>query len=409
MSSALSHSSIVLVLAYACHPSQGSEPGAGWTWSRAISRHSRVLLLTRVDGHDYSLERAIQLEGLPIELVRVPTSLDRWPGLPPPHLRYGLWLRNARHLVGELAKSREVDVIHHLTYASDWMPPAIPRIDGALKVWGPVGGATYPPRKLLVHLSIGLRIRESVRRGVTVGVRRLLVKGALNQIDRCLALNSDSARALTSLGARQVSVRPNVVLRQRSTHDHVSEREGLSSETVDRWRAGRRAIYVGRLIESKGLQLAIEALRDGGPSADWTLLVVGNGPARSRLVKWAEALAPGRVILVGHQSQSYVARALAMADAFVFPSLHEGSPWAVAEAVQCNLPVICFDLGGSAEVAGANALLIAMNDPVRSISTALSRVSTWRPPMDRAREWDESELSAFTARVHETKPGVGRL
>ena len=34
------------------------------------------------------------------------------------------------------------------------------------------------------------------------------------------------------------------------------------------------------------------------------------------------------------------------ASVFVFPSLHDDSPWAVVEALAAGLPVVCLDLGG---------------------------------------------------------------
>ena len=37
----------VLVFAYACEPDQGSEPGAGWIWSRMLARIGEVWVITR--------------------------------------------------------------------------------------------------------------------------------------------------------------------------------------------------------------------------------------------------------------------------------------------------------------------------------------------------------------------------
>src|SRR5919106_4757910 len=42
----------ILAIAYACDPSQGSEPGAGWMWSRLLSRLGRTTVITRKNNRE---------------------------------------------------------------------------------------------------------------------------------------------------------------------------------------------------------------------------------------------------------------------------------------------------------------------------------------------------------------------
>ena len=37
----------ILVLAYACEPGTGSEPGTGWMWSRMLARFGDTTVVTR--------------------------------------------------------------------------------------------------------------------------------------------------------------------------------------------------------------------------------------------------------------------------------------------------------------------------------------------------------------------------
>src|SRR6185437_163485 len=66
---------------------------------------------------------------------------------------------------------------------------------------------------------------------------------------------------------------------------------------------------------------------------------------------------------------------LAAADIFVMPSLSEGLPLALVEAMAASLPVIASDVGGIPEVAerDAEALLIAPGD-ARALAAALARL-----------------------------------
>jgi allantoicase len=51
----------VLISAYACEPGKGSEPGAGWEWSRAAALEHEVWVLTRTKNA-LAIERALANE-----------------------------------------------------------------------------------------------------------------------------------------------------------------------------------------------------------------------------------------------------------------------------------------------------------------------------------------------------------
>jgi glycosyltransferase involved in cell wall biosynthesis len=64
-----------------------------------------------------------------------------------------------------------------------------------------------------------------------------------------------------------------------------------------------------------------------------------------------------------------------MANVFVLPSLSEGSPNALLEAMACGLPVVATRVGGVPEIAtdGATALLVPPKDPL-SLARAIDRL-----------------------------------
>ena len=51
-----------------------------------------------------------------------------------------------------------------------------------------------------------------------------------------------------------------------------------------------RLLFVGRLVEKKGLAVLLAALREAPPGAPWRLTVVGDGPLRPELERAAEGL-----------------------------------------------------------------------------------------------------------------------
>lgn len=130
-----------------------------------------------------------------------------------------------------------------------------------------------------------------------------------------------------------------------------------------------RMLFVGRVVEAKGLVIlfdAMAALEAAAP--DLTLTVVGDGPDRSRIEKEAAARGlGGRVEFLGTKSQADVAKLLATAEIFVLPSYAEGVPVVVMEALGSGVPVVASFVGGMAELVEdeTTGFLVRPGDPIQ--------------------------------------------
>ncbi|MGE0057277.1 MAG: glycosyltransferase family 4 protein [Dehalococcoidia bacterium] len=133
-----------------------------------------------------------------------------------------------------------------------------------------------------------------------------------------------------------------------------------------------RLVFVGRLIQNKGPQFLIEALPGvfaRHPEA--TLWMVGDGPLRASLeARCRELGIADRVQFLGTRSD--VADLMRDCDVFVRPSLMEGLPLTVLEAMASGLPAVATPVGGTAEVLqdGVTGRLVPPRD-VAAIETAL--------------------------------------
>lgn len=135
-------------------------------------------------------------------------------------------------------------------------------------------------------------------------------------------------------------------------------------------------IGLGRLSVEKGFDRLIDAFcRVAGEHPDWHLVIVGEGPERSRLERQIrEAALSDRIHLPGWFENPWTA--LQSADLFVLPSRYEGFPNAMLEAMAAGLAVIAFDCpSGPSEILqpDINGLLIPNNDP-EALKTALGRL-----------------------------------
>jgi len=119
-------------------------------------------------------------------------------------------------------------------------------------------------------------------------------------------------------------------------------------------------LSVGRQDRPKGHRFLIEAFSAIARQCEsHHLVLVGQGPASAELVAQAESLEVGDMV---HflPSVPKVGPYLRLADAFVFPSLIEGLPVALLEAMCAGLPCIASDIPAHTEIIshGDNGLIV---------------------------------------------------
>jgi glycosyltransferase involved in cell wall biosynthesis len=130
---------------------------------------------------------------------------------------------------------------------------------------------------------------------------------------------------------------------------------------------GCRAIFVGSLTTLKGVRWLVQAWElviEEYPKAK--LLVVGDGDDRKYLETMTRKLKLEKnVIFFGYQETHTIPYWLACADIFVLPSLFEGRPNALLEALQSQLPVVGTNIAGIRELVqdGVNGFLVPQRDP----------------------------------------------
>ncbi|MFI5394715.1 MAG: glycosyltransferase [Candidatus Binatia bacterium] len=109
-----------------------------------------------------------------------------------------------------------------------------------------------------------------------------------------------------------------------------------------------RLLYVGALLEKKGLRCLIEAVGQLRREMDVQLLLVGSGPDDTEFRKLAAQLELGTTVrfMGSINSERELFQAYRMADLFVLPSLAEGVPRVLIEAMAQSVPVISTRVGG---------------------------------------------------------------
>ena len=124
-------------------------------------------------------------------------------------------------------------------------------------------------------------------------------------------------------------------------------------------------VFIGRLMAQKAvadLVAAIDILQHVRPDAK--TLIIGGGPLRDELIETAHKFdLDDKVRFVGHREDAQ--RLLAAADLLVLPSLYEGLPNVVLEAMRLGKPVVATAAPGTTEVVvdGETGLLVPLQNP----------------------------------------------
>jgi glycosyltransferase involved in cell wall biosynthesis len=134
-------------------------------------------------------------------------------------------------------------------------------------------------------------------------------------------------------------------------------------------------LVVGRLRIRKGVDVLLAAMPEvlrRHPAA--RLLIAGDGEHRAALERAAAALALGEAVsFLGRADAMRVRRLLRGAAALVVPSIYEGMPLVVLEAMEASVPVVASRVSGIPEVVedGRTGWLVPPEEPA-SLAAALA-------------------------------------
>jgi glycosyltransferase involved in cell wall biosynthesis len=135
-------------------------------------------------------------------------------------------------------------------------------------------------------------------------------------------------------------------------------------------------VVIGRLTAVKGLDYLLRALADLESEREYCVSILGAGPQANELRATIIKLGlSGRVRLLGFRQDAY--NFLANADALLMPSLHEGLPYSILEAMSMGIPILASSVGGIKEILcdGETGVLFPSQDVPRlrlAIQSALA-------------------------------------
>ncbi|PYO95712.1 MAG: hypothetical protein DMD62_00650 [Gemmatimonadetes bacterium] len=257
--------------------------------------------------------------------------------------------------VWRLCRRERYDVIH-----VHWPVP--------LALWG---WAARRARRVPVVLTFyGIELRW-VKRSLTF--LKGFVRWACRWADRVVAISSETAREIRDLVDVPVDVIPYTTPFPGHPEPRALARRDGTPLTI---------LFIGRLIELKGLAHLIEAAGLLRGKLNARIVAIGIGPERQRL----EALARDRQVNVDFRNKvpdAELHQAFLTSDLLVLPSIidargdTEGLGVALLDAMSYGIPAIGTNVGGIPDIIenGVSGLLVPPADP-RALASAIERVAS---------------------------------
>jgi len=193
--------------------------------------------------------------------------------------------------------------------------------------------------------------------------KNTISKLVLRNADAVIALTQDMKNEMQKFCDCDISVIPNGIDTERF--------ENLSKEDIRKRlkiKEDEKIItFVGTLRPVKGLRYLIEAMkivRDKDKNV--RLVLVGDGEEREKLEKLVEKFGLKECVkFIGSVQNEEIPQYMVTSDVFVLPSLSEGFPNVVLDAIASGLPIVATKVGGLPEIIedSKNGFLVKPKNP----------------------------------------------
>ncbi len=292
--------------------------------------------------------------GLSFHYFDLPTPFRRWKkrtGYYGLLAYYYLWQLSSSRVAQRLHGRYHFDLTHNVTFVMDWMPSGVAQI-GVPFIWGPVGGTTNVLRgRMRQFVPPTARRYEAVRRTMQIALKwgDPLVAITRRRASVILTFTREAVRGIPR--KHRHKARPIV-------HIGVTPSEVPQALHIPGTAEIITVVTGSRLVHWKGFDLLIEGfaryVRSGQKGR---LLITGDGPFRPQLEAMIESLAiEEHVELLGHlPSRADVLDIVKRADLYALPTLRDGPPVAILEAMSLGRPILCLDRGSTSELVPGTA------------------------------------------------------
>lgn len=378
----------VLLIAYACEPNKGSEPGVGWNWAINLAKLVNVTVITRKNNKavietELSKNPQIKIDFIYYDIswfirIKKISSLTL-------KLYYIFWVKALESFIKKNNLDNNFDIIHFITFNTFVVTPPIHDL-GIKSIWGPIGGGILGHLESFKKISLREYFKEYVRLifiqkwGTSKRIRK-----KLNRFDRLIFANSDTAILLGYEVQNKIELDTGI----NGSKIISASKQIIESKNVI------NVLTSGVLEPRKGFHLLLDALKL--VKSRIILNVLGEGSLKPFLMNFAFNNSINNVNFLGYINYNEVINYYRNADLFIFPSLRDTSGNVVLEAMSQGLPIISFDHQGMHDILTDEC---AIKIPVTNYKKMVSDIAN---SIDYLAENPESRLKMGAASIKRIK------
>lgn len=331
----------VLLSAFACDPTKGSEPGYGWNWAVGLANKGlEVHCLTRgiakaeiesrekpANLHFYYVVLPFGLEGL----YKKSTA-----GM---YTYYILWQWFAWRKAKSINRKNKLNVAHHVTWGSSQMGSFMYKL-GVPFIFGPAGGGQEAPAAFSKYFLQYWADEEKRSRISKILLRyNPACKTMFRKAHTVIVSNPETMQMVKSAGAKNVQVSLDASLPE-SFYPPQTIIKNPQNGTLN-------LLWTGRFLPRKGILLLLDVMQKLKSYKQITLTVVGDGEMREPLLKTLhEYKLQDTVFWKGKVPFDEIMRYYESHDVFFFTSLRDSCPPQCIEAMAYGMPVVTLNLHG---------------------------------------------------------------
>ena len=372
----------VLISAFAFSPFRGGECAVGWNIANELAKLHDVTVLcgdvcgymrTKSELDRWALQessRELTIEYVsPTWFIALLERLHNIPGLwGLYYCAYGLWQKKAYRRAKELHAEKPFDIVHQLNMIGYREPGYLWKLPVPF-VWGPVGGGPNEP--IAFHKMFSWS-----------GCIKVFLRTFLNEIQKRTCFRARKAAklarkiwAVTDADYRMIHDIWGVECEKMVETGTVLRADGK----VRRWNGNSplKIVWSGIHTSRKALPILLYALsRLKGRAVHVDIL--GAGPETESWKTLSRQLGVDDSLeWHGHVPHEDALEIMGKGHVFAFPSLKEGTPHVVLEALSLGLPVICHDACGMGTVVTQRCgFKIPLANPDISIAGFMEAISS---------------------------------
>lgn len=268
-------------------------------------------------------------------------------------LIYKRWLKRAHSFAINISTVKIIHLLNHISFR--WPLYSYFKINPDIKYfWGPVSGC--------VKINISYTLKYSLGS---------LARSLLTNLFIWYSKRNNNIKNFASLCSKIYVVSPDDMEYLSDFNENIQYQLDIYSlPSFNTFKKIRKCnilniLFVGRLDDRKGLDLALEAVRG---MDNVHLTIAGSGAYEDFFKNLCRKLSLNNVSFIGNVPRDHVFTLFQSADVLLHPSIREAGSTVILEAMSHSLPVICHKSFGMASfVSDLNGFPFPLINPASSV------------------------------------------